>query len=63
MTKGYTVPYIKLQFEKDCLSDVTIGPLKCDVINKNLQVEVLEERLNAEEYLAIGHYSEIPVRY
>ena len=33
ITNGYTVPYIKLSIEKDCLSYETIGPLMCSDIH------------------------------
>lgn len=63
ITNGYTVPYIKLSFEKYCLSYATIGPLTCGVTGKDSQVSVLEERLSTGGYAAIGQYSKIPVRY
>lgn len=63
ISNGYTIPYIKLEFEKDCLSYATIGPLMCDAVSKETQLAVLCERLSANNYTAIEQCSKIPVRY
>lgn len=63
IVNGYTVPYIKLKFDKDCLTFATIGPLTCDNHSKKLQEQVLEERLSEAGYTGTIQYSNIPVRY
>lgn len=63
IVNGYTVPYIKLSFDKHCLSYATVGPLTCGDEHKKTQVDVLEERLSTGGYTAIGQHSNIPVRY
>lgn len=60
---GYFIPYIELKLDKECLTDVNIGPLQCDVTQKENQKVVLEEMLSAHGYSAIENYSKIPVRY
>ena len=62
ISNGYTIPYIKLQFEKHCLSYATIGPLMCDAVSKETQLAVICERLSANNYTAIEQCSRIPVR-
>lgn len=63
ITKGFTIPYIKLQIDKYALSYVTIGPLLCDQKSKENQVVIMEDRLTLNNYSALVQYSEIPVRY
>ena len=63
IVNGYTVPYIKLSFDKHCLSYATVGPLNCGDEHKKTQVDVLEVSLSAGGYTAIGQHSNIPVRY
>ena len=63
ITKGFTIPYIILEIDKNTLSDVTIGPLLGDIESKRTQLAVMEERLTTQDYLALVKGSEIPVRY
>lgn len=63
MSNGFHIPYIKLQFEKHCLSYVRVGPLTCDAASKTTQTAVIEERLSVNGYSAIVNHSNIPVRY
>lgn len=61
---GYIIPYIELSFEKNCVSDVCIGPIQYNDEQKETQKKILHERLNTNGYvLAELIYSKIPIRY
>ena len=61
---GYMIPYIELDIVKDALTSVTIGPLQCTDVQKEVQKDIMKERLESTGY---GHvyvgYSAIPIRY
>lgn len=63
ISNGYTIPYIKMVLEKECLSDATIGHLLYNEAGKLQQLEVFAERLSVNGYTVIEHCSQIPVRY
>lgn len=63
MNAGYIVPYIELDIDKACVSEVVFGPLQMDNRQKEHQVKVMEELLESKEFSAIISYSQIPVRF
>lgn len=60
---GYVIPYIELEFDKDSLTQVTLGPLIGDENRKTTQNDVMKELLISNGYNANVIFSEIPVRY
>lgn len=61
---GYIIPYIELEFDKDTLASVSIGPLQCTDKQKEVQKSIMEERLESAGYDFITvKYSDIPVRF
>lgn len=61
---GLSIPYIVLKVDKALLKSVYIGPLYCEECQKQVQKNIMNERLfyNGYEEIAI-RYSNIPVRY
>lgn len=60
---GYIIPYIELEINKNSLTQVTFGLLLGDENQKNVQMEIMKEILNKNNYSAKIGFSEIPIRY
>ncbi len=60
---GYIIPYIELEINKNSLTQVTFGPLLGDENQKNVQMGIMKEILNKNNYSAKIGFSEIPIRY
>ena len=62
-TAGYVVRYIKLQLDKSDVSYVNFGPLQCGEDQKQHQLKVMEEMMEAKGYSVLVGYSQVPIRY
>lgn len=63
IASGYIVPYIKLSLDKSVVSYVNFGPLQCGEEQKQQQLKVMEEMMEARGYSVIVGSSKVPVRY
>ena len=63
IASGYIVPYIKLSLDKSVVSYVNFGPLQCGEEQKQHQLEIMEEMMEARGYSVIVGSSKVPVRY
>lgn len=63
ITSGYIVPYIKLPLEKTDVSYAMFGPLQCGQEQKQHQLNVMEEMMEARGYSVLVEASKVPVRY
>ena len=63
MTAGYIVPYIKLQLDKSDVSYANFGPLQCGEDQKQHQLKVMEDMMEAKGYSVLVECSQVPVRY
>ena len=62
-TAGYVVPYIKLQLDKSDVSYANFGPLQCGEDQKQHQLKVMEEMMEAKGYSVLVGCSQVPIRY
>lgn len=60
---GYVVPYISLNFDRDVVSRITLGPSLGSADQKTVQKKVVEAMLKSYGYRAAVEQSNIPVRY
>lgn len=61
---GLQIPYIELEIRKNTVEEVYIGPLQCDDGQKEVQKQIIKERLDASRYFIRNvDCSQIPVRY
>jgi hypothetical protein len=60
---GLITPYVELKLNKECLTDITMGPLQCNGEQKDVQKKVISEMLSVHGYTAMEKVSEIPVRF
>ena len=63
IASGYIVPYIKLPLEKSDVSYAIFGPLQCGEDQKQHQIKVMEEMMEAKGYSVLVEASKVPVRY
>lgn len=60
---GMIIPYIEVVFDKNTVSQVTLGPILGDEKQKTLQTNILHEMLSEKGYSVIEEISSIPIRY
>lgn len=61
---GLIIPYIEIEIGKDSLISTTIGPLRFDDSQKELQKQIMNEQLIKNGYGIIDiAFSKIPIRY
>ena len=60
---GFVIPYIELDFAKEAVSRVMLGPSLGDDESKRRQRDVVQEMMESYGYDALIKYSDIPVRY
>lgn len=63
IASGYIVPYIKLPLDKSDVSYAIFGPLQCGEDQKQHQLKVMEEMMEAKGYSVLVEASKVPVRY
>lgn len=64
-SNGITIPFITVYFDDMpyMIDTITIGPVDLDTEQRNIQCEILRERLFGNYENAEVHYSNAPVRY
>lgn len=64
-SNGITIPFITVYFNDMpyMIDTITIGPVDLDTEQRNIQCEILRERLSSDYENAEVHYSNAPVRY
>lgn len=60
---GFIIPYIELRFQKSAICQITTGPMYGTEEQKQLQMSILHEMLEAHDYYVLEKCSKIPVRY
>lgn len=60
---GFVIPYIELEFDKNSISEITLGPALSDEKQKLAQKEVAQEMMRSYGYGAQVDCSRIPVRF
>ena len=63
IASGYIVPYIKLPLEKSDVSYAIFGPLQCGDDQKQHQLKVMEEMMEAKGHSVLVEATKVPVRY